>query len=161
SGQYPNVELGVAPMPFPSTTATKGGVLVTGGALYMVNKSKPEKQAAAWRYLKFLDQPDSLTTWSIGTGYLPVRKAAANSAAMKAYWVQNPAYKVAYDQLANGPTNAATSGSVIGNYTGVRDAVRDAENTMFLQGNDPKRALGAANKNATGAMADYNTRLGG
>jgi hypothetical protein len=80
---------------------------------------------------------------------------------MKAYWAQNPSYKVAYDQLANGPTNAATSGSVIGNYTGVRDAVRDAENSMFLEGKDPKSALTAASKKATSAMADYNTRLGG
>ena len=60
SGQYPNVELGVAPMPGPST---KGGVLVSGGELFMVNKSAPAKQAAAWEYLKFLDsarQPDHL-----------------------------------------------------------------------------------------------------
>ena len=118
----------------------------------MVNKSAPEKQAAAWEYLKFLDQPDSLTTWSIGTGYMPIRKSSANSAAMKAYWAQNPTYKVAYDQLANGPTNPATSGSVIGNYTGVRDAVRDAENSMFLENKDPKAALSAASKNANGAI---------
>ena len=48
SGQAPNVELGVAPFPGPGTGAVKGGVLVSGGALYMVNKSAPAKQAAAW-----------------------------------------------------------------------------------------------------------------
>jgi sn-glycerol 3-phosphate transport system substrate-binding protein len=139
-GNVPNVELGVAPMPSP-TSAAKGGVLVSGGELFMVNKSAPAKQAAAWKFLKFLDQPDSLTTWAIGTGYLPIRKAAADSTPMQQYWAQNPAYKVAYDQLATGPTTVATSGSVIGNYTGARDAVRDAENTMFLQGKDPASAL--------------------
>ncbi len=159
-GAAPDVELGVAPMPAPGTSA-KGGVLVSGGALYMVNKSAPAKQAAAWKFLKFLDQPDSLTTWAIGTGYLPIRKASASSQAMQDYWAQNPEYKVAYDQLLNGPNSIATSGSVIGNYTGVRDAVRDAENSMFLQGKNPKAALKSAAQNATSAMDEYNTRIGG
>jgi len=157
AGNDPNIELGVAPMPGPSH---KGGVLVSGGALYMVNKSKPEKQAAAWKYLKFLDQPENMTTWAIGTGYIPIRKSSAASTEMTTYWAQNPTYKVAYDQLLTGPTNAATSGSVIGQYTGVRDAVRDAENSMFLEGKDPKSALKAASDNATTAIDDYNSKLG-
>jgi sn-glycerol 3-phosphate transport system substrate-binding protein len=157
-GNAPDVELGVAP--FPSLGAKKGGVLVSGGELFMVNKSSPEKQAAAWEFLKFLDQPDSLTTWAIGTGYLPIRKASADSSAMQQYWQQNPEYKVAYDQLANGPTTAATSGSVIGDYTAARDAVRDAENTMFLNGTSPKAALKNAGNDATAAIQEYNSKIG-
>ena len=79
---------------------------------------------------------------------------------MQTYWAANPTYKVAYDQLVNGPNNVATSGSVIGDYTGVRDAVRDAENTMFLQGKDPSAAVKSAAQNATSAIDDYNTRIG-
>jgi sn-glycerol 3-phosphate transport system substrate-binding protein len=158
-GNVPNVELGVASFPSPTSHA-KGGVLVSGGALYMVNKSAPAKQAAAWKFLKFLDQPDSLTTWAIGTGYIPIRKAAADSAAMQQYWAQNPFYKIAYDQLSSGPTNVATSGSVIGNYVGARDAVRDAENRMFLEGTDPKTAVKDAGSNATTAIDDYNSKIG-
>jgi sn-glycerol 3-phosphate transport system substrate-binding protein len=160
-GGYPNVELGVAPLPGPTSGSNRGGVLVSGGALYMVNKSAPEKQAAAWQYLKFLDDTANMTKWAIGTGYVPIRKSSAQSADMQDYWAKNPAYKVAYDQLVNGPTNAATSGSVIGNYTGARDAMRDAENSMFLNGTDPKTALNNAAKNATAAMQDYNSRVGG
>jgi sn-glycerol 3-phosphate transport system substrate-binding protein len=160
-GQYPNVELGVAPLPGPTAGANRGGVLVSGGALYMVNKSAPEKQAAAWEYLKFLDDTANMTKWAIGTGYLPIRKSSAASTEMQDYWAKNPYYKVAYDQLVNGPTNVATSGSVIGNYTGVRDAMRDAENSMFLNGTDPKTALKDASSKATAAMQDYNSRVGG
>jgi sn-glycerol 3-phosphate transport system substrate-binding protein len=153
-----NIELGVAP--FPSSGPKKGGVAVSGGELFMVNKSSKEKQAAAWKFVKFLDSTESLTTWAIGTGYLPIRKAAADSSAMQQYWQQNPEFKVAYDQLATGPITVATSGSVIGNYTGVRDAMRDAENSMFLEGTDPKTALKNASKNATTAMQEYNAKLG-
>jgi sn-glycerol 3-phosphate transport system substrate-binding protein len=157
-GTVTNVELGVAP--FPSSGPKKGGVAVSGGELFMVNKSSPAKQAAAWKFLKFLDSTDSLTAWAIGTGYLPIRKSSADSSAMQQYWQANPEFKVAYDQLAGGPNTAATAGSVIGNYTGVRDAMRDAENSMFLNGTEPKTALKNAAKNATAAMQDYNEKLG-
>ena len=60
---------------------------------------------------------------------------------MQDYWAKNPGYKVAYDQLLNGPQQRRRpSGSVIGHYTGVRDAVRDAENSMFLEGKRPEGA---------------------
>ncbi len=159
SGQYPNVDLGVAPMI--GATPKKGGVLVSGGALYMVNKSKPEQQAAAWKFLKYLDDPAQQTTWAIDTGYIPIRKAAAATPTMQDYWTKNPTYKVAYDQLLGGPNTVATSGSVIGDYTGVRDVMRDAMNSMFLQNKDPKSALKDAASTADSTMADYNSRVGG
>ncbi len=161
AGNDPNLEIGVAPMPAPGAKAAKGGVLVQGGGLFIVNKSAHEKQAAAWKFLKFLDQPANMTTWAIGTGYLPIRQSSADSAAMQDYWAKNPTYKVAYDQLLNGPSDIATAGSVIGDNSGVRDAVRDAENSMFLEGKDPKAALAAAAQNATTAIDDYNNRIGG
>ena len=159
-GNAPNVELGVAPMPAP-TAASKGGVFVQGGALYMVNKSAPEKQAAAWQFLKFLDEPANVTTWAISTGYIPIRTSSAASKEMQDYWTQNPGFKVAYDQLVGGANNVATSGSVIGNNVGVRAATRDAMNSMFLEGTDPKTAIATAAKNATTAIEDYNSRIGG
>ena len=136
-------------------------MLVSGGENFMVNKSSPEKQAAAWEYLKFLDDTANMTKWAIGTGYLPIRKSSADSADMKAYWDANPSYKVAYDQLLTGPNTVATAGSVIGNYTGTRDAMRDAENAMFLNGTAPKTAQKDASTNATAAIQDYNSRIGG
>ena len=158
SGQYPDVDLGVAPMP--GLVVGKGGVLVSGGALYISNKSAPEKQAAAWQFEKFLDSAASQTTWAIGTGYLPIVKAAADSSAVQAFWVKNPGYKVAYEQLLNGPTNPATAGSVIGNYVGVRDAVRDGENSMFLSGTAPAAALKDTASKVTTEIRDYNVQIG-
>ena len=129
-------------------------------ALRLVNKSSSAKQAAAWEFLKFLDSTGNDAAWAIATGYMPIRKSSANSSEMQQYWQANPEFKVAYDQLATGPTNVATSGSVIGNYTGARDAMRDGENSMFLNGTDPKSALKSASKNATSAIDDYNSKLG-
>jgi sn-glycerol 3-phosphate transport system substrate-binding protein len=157
SGQYPNVELGVAPMPGPKG---KGGVLVGGAANYIVKKSAPEKQAAAWQFAKFLNDPASQADWSVGTGYVPIRQSAANMPQVQQQWAQSPGFKVAYDQLVGGVANVATAGPVIGDYQGVRDAVLDSEQQMF-NGMSPSAALKQAKQNANGKIEEYNSRVGG
>jgi sn-glycerol 3-phosphate transport system substrate-binding protein len=158
AGDDPNIELGVAPFPTPG--GGKGGVFNQGGEMFMVNKSAPAKQAASWKFLKFLEEPENVTTWAIATGYIPIRKSSANSTEMQDYWAQNPGFKVAYDQLLGGADTVASSGSVIGNNKGARDALRDAVNSMFLGGTSPKDALKSAVDGATGAIDDYNSRIG-
>jgi sn-glycerol 3-phosphate transport system substrate-binding protein len=159
-GNDPNIELGVAPMPSPTKGAGTGGVFNQGGELFMVNKSAPEKQAAAWEYLKFLAEPENVTAWAIATGYMPIRKSSASSSDMQQYWQENPGFKVAYDQLLAGKNTTASAGSVIGENKGVRDAVREAQDSMFLNGTSPKDALASAAKAATTAIEDYNSRIG-
>jgi len=156
-GQYPNVELGVASMPGPKG---KGGVLVGGGANYIVKKSSPEKQAAAWQYAKFLNDPQTQAEWSIATGYVPIRQSAANQPQVQQYWAANPGFKVAYDQLVSGVANTATAGPVIGDYQGVRDVVLDSEQQMF-NGMSPSAALKQAKQDANAKIEEYNSRVSG
>jgi sn-glycerol 3-phosphate transport system substrate-binding protein len=157
SGQYPNVELGVAPMPGPKG---KGGVLVGGAANYIVSKSSPEKQAAAWQFAKFLNEPESQADWSVGTGYVPIRQSAANLSQVQQRWAEIPGFKVAYDQLVGGVANTATAGPVIGDYQGVRDAVLDSEQRMF-GGMSPSSALKQAKQDANAKIEEYNSRVSG
>lgn len=158
SGAYPGVELGVAPMPGPKGN---GGVIVDGGALWIVKESAPEKQAAAWEFAKFLNSEQSQATWAAGTGYVPIVEAAADSPEVQAVWAKIPGYKVAYDQLLTGPSNLATAGPVIGDYTGVQTAVRESWQRMFAEGTSPKAAIKAAAAAADEAMQEYNSRVGG
>jgi sn-glycerol 3-phosphate transport system substrate-binding protein len=156
-GQYPNVELGVAPMPGPKG---KGGVLVGGAANFISRKSSPEKQAAAWQFAKFLNDPNTQAQWSAGTGYVPVRKAAVDIPVLQQRWAQVPEFKVAYDQLVSGVENAATAGPVIGDYHGVRDVIRDSQQQMF-NGMSPSAALKQAKQGANAKIEEYNSRVGG
>jgi sn-glycerol 3-phosphate transport system substrate-binding protein len=158
SGAYPNVELGVGPMPGP---VGKGGILVGGASLYLSNKSAPAKQAAAWDFAKYLNTAQVQADWAAGTGYVPVVEAATKLPAVKELWAKSPGYKVAYDQLLTGVNNTATAGPVIGAYKAVRDAVITAQNSMFTQGVKPKTAINAARDKANPAMEEYNTRVGG
>jgi sn-glycerol 3-phosphate transport system substrate-binding protein len=158
SGEGGGVELGVAPMPGPPG---KGGVLVGGGALYMSKKSAPEKQAAAWQYLKFLVGPQVQAEWAAATGYVPIRQSSVDLPAIKDQWAKEPGYKVAYDQLITGADDIATQGPVIGAYQAVRDAVLAGEEEMFTQGKAPDAALKSAASQADSAMQEYNSRVSG
>jgi sn-glycerol 3-phosphate transport system substrate-binding protein len=157
-GESGGVELGVAPMPGPPG---KGGVLVGGGALYIVKKSAPEKQAAVWKYLKFLDDPQTQADFAAGTGYVPIRKSSVDLPAIKQQWAKVPGYKVAYDQLISGADDIATQGPVIGAYQAVRDAVLAGEQEMFTQGKSPAAALKSVATQSDSAMQDYNSRVVG
>ena len=159
SGDGGGVDVGIGPMPGP---AGDGGVLVGGAALYLVKKgSSPAQQAASFEFTKWLNSPEVQADWSASTGYVPTRMSATKQPILANKWAQSPNYKVAYDQLVNGPTNAATSGPVIGAYQAVRDAILIAQQKMFTQNLAPAKALAEAKRGADAAILEYNQRVGG
>lgn len=73
----------------------------TGGAgLGILSTTPAEKQQAAMKYMAFVSNPENTAFWSQNTGYMPVRKSAATSAEMTAYFDEFPQFKTAVDQLA-------------------------------------------------------------
>jgi len=156
-GDYAHVDLGVAPMP----GSSKGGAIVGGAALYIVNKSSSAKQAAAWEYAKFLNEPAQVAAWSAGTGYIPTRESAVDEPVLQQQWADAPEFRVAYDQLLGGKNDLATAGPIIGDYLGTREAVEDAETRMFAEGQKPKAALKQAKNDADEVIQNYNDRVGG
>ena len=160
SGQFPNVELGAAPLPGPVASGGGGGTVVAGSALYLVSKSPPERQEAAWRFATFLASAASQSTWAAGTGYLPIRTGAATLAPVTDVWKATPQFRIAYDQLQRGSESAASAGPNIGAMEPVRDAVVHLEESIF-QGGDALAGLKDAASKANAAIKDYEGRVGG
>jgi len=161
-GQFSNIELGVGPMPGP--TSPDGGVLVGGAANFIMNQSAPEKQAAAYEFAKYLASPKVQSEWAAATGYVPISQSAATIAPLKQRYAEQPEYKVAYDQLFDGPVNAATAGAVLGAYgsgnEGMRGAIVDALSRMVEGQLTPEQAVQSAADKANDAIAEYNERIG-
>ncbi len=162
AGQYGNVQLGVGAMPGP--TSPDGGVLVGGAANYIVNRSSPAQQAAAYEFAKYLATPRVQSEWAAATGYTPVSASAASMAPLAQKYAHQPEYKVAYDQLRAGPENEATAGPVIGAYgsrgQGVRGAIIDAIAKVVDQRSTPQQAARDAAAQADAAIEEYNGRVG-
>ena len=155
---HPNVTLGVGPFPVLSTKIG-GGVEPGGSALFISDDIPAAQQAAAWRYVTFLDNPASQATWAAGTGYIPVRKSSVSTPTVQQLWRTHPGFKVAYTQLVNGPTSQATTGAVLGPYATVRKDVLTAEESMYQSGVSPAQALRVATRSVDTAISSYNQRV--
>jgi sn-glycerol 3-phosphate transport system substrate-binding protein len=154
-GQFPNVGVGVAPMPGPSSS--DGGVLAAGSSLWMVGKDKSDlERVATWDFLKFLDRPSSQVIWHIGSGYLPLRGEATEDPAIVDLWKRRPAYRVAYDQLL---ASKGGDGAMIGPYAAFRDALEKVLEQVLLEDVEPAAALKEADEAATEALESYNDRV--
>ena len=87
---------GVAALPNP----TGEGACPTGGAgLGIPANISEERQDNAIRFIDFITNAANTGYWSRETGYVPVRKDAADDAEHKAFLDENPAYNVAVEQL--------------------------------------------------------------
>jgi sn-glycerol 3-phosphate transport system substrate-binding protein len=88
-------DFGVAMLP----ASKRRGSPTGGGNFYMFKQAKPEQQAAAFRFVKWITAPSRAAQWGIDTGYVAVRPDAWETAAMKKYVVDFPPAAVARDQL--------------------------------------------------------------
>jgi len=110
-----------------------GGTSVGGGSLWIMDNKDANKAAAAWEFIKFATQAKQQAEWSIGTGYLPIRKSSLDLDFYKDYLKNvNPALQVAIDALAN--SNARSAGSVMAVFPKARVIIENEVETMI---NDP------------------------
>jgi multiple sugar transport system substrate-binding protein/sn-glycerol 3-phosphate transport system substrate-binding protein len=82
----------------PHTTADP--VMNIYGASLSIPKSTPEKELAAWLFLKYFTQPEVQAEWAQVSGYYPVRASVADS--MTDFIAKNTQFKAGYDLLKYG-----------------------------------------------------------
>jgi len=70
-----------------------------GGNFYIFQQAKPEQQAAAYKFIKWITAPSRAAQWGIDTGYVAVRPDAWETPTMKKYVADFQAAAVARDQL--------------------------------------------------------------
>jgi sn-glycerol 3-phosphate transport system substrate-binding protein len=158
SGGAKGVELGVGPMPGPQSP--EGGAIVGGGSLWIV-KARPEaEQDAAWKFVRFLAEPEQQATWYAGSGYFPIRTDAFDQPAAKEAEASYPYLRVAPQQLQQGARNRATQGALMGPFAKIRsDVIDTAIESMILTGTPPDEAIDNAASEATDLLKDYNARV--
>ncbi|WP_114854008.1 ABC transporter substrate-binding protein [Brachybacterium sp. YJGR34] len=84
----------------------------TGGSgLSIVRNDSQDRQDACAELFRFLAGPEQSATWHIGTGYVPIVQAAADTQRVTENVAADPNYGVAIDQLANARTADYTNWS--------------------------------------------------
>lgn len=157
SGQFGKIELAAAELP---SLHGGGGVPVGDGALWIPSASSKVKRAAAWTFAEYLLSAKQQAGLAVAGGYAPIRVDATKDPKLVALWKDQPAYRVAYDQLLAGRVTTANVGSLIGDYQGVRDALRDGMIRMLRNGDSVDTATSQAKAQADIAIQEYNDRVG-
>lgn len=152
----PPIDINVDAGPFPGIEGANQGQL-GGGVWYITNAGRPEQQAAAWDFVKYVNRPENQALWHLEGSYLPVRKATADSTEVQEFWsTTRPGkwLKTAYDGLQN--VDPDWPGPLIGPYTETRAAVRDALDGLLFSGRAPDDVISKADSTITKAIEDYN-----
>lgn len=138
-------DLGIAPVP---VAAGKPVRSLFSGTNLAVMKSTPEKERAAWDFIKWVTETKQSAYWTVQTNYLPVRKSALNEQIVKDYIAKTPRFQVALDMIPTGATSPSVAGWADAR-TYLQDAVTNA--TTLVQ--EPKAALDEAARKSDEALA--------
>jgi sn-glycerol 3-phosphate transport system substrate-binding protein len=141
--------------PFPGIDAG-GQVFASGGAFYMLNSSKPAEQAAAWRFMDFMLQPENAAVWHTSGSYLPVVKAVTDLPQVQAFWRDDLAgvlLQPGVEQFAHADPDLP--GPLIGPYSDEATAVQGAMDGVLFTGQKPEAALDDAQTTVTAALERY------
>lgn len=139
-------DFGVAFMPGNKQFGSPTG----GGNFYMFKGMSEEKQAAAWKFIRWATEPVRAAQWSIDTGYVATRKSAYETDIMKKYIASFPQAIVARDQLKHASAELSThnNGKI---YKVIDDHLQGA-----VTGEEtPKEALKKAQQKAEEILAPF------
>lgn len=151
-------ELGVGPFPFVAGGDGKPGVGSRG--LWIMNQRSEAEQQGAWKFAKWLAEPEQQAELFAGSGYLPVRLSAYDLNASKEVLAKYPEYQTPIDEFVGAPATPAKLGALLGPFNQVREIVAQSLEEMLLGGKDPVQALDEAAARATEEIQKYNRRVG-
>jgi ABC-type glycerol-3-phosphate transport system substrate-binding protein len=134
---------GIAPYP----RTTKDPVLNVYGPSTAIFKTTPEKQQAAFLWLKYLMGKDANAEWVKAAGYFPARQSTKD--ALADYMKANPLYAQAYDWLKYGRSEPQFTPA----WEPIRNAIGDAMVAVANGKATPEQALKDAVKKANDAIA--------
>jgi sn-glycerol 3-phosphate transport system substrate-binding protein len=145
-------DVGVGPLPGPGGTPT---ALVGGAALYLTDGGGDAEAAAAWDFVQYLISAEQQSLFATLTGYVPVRADALEIEPAASVYVDDPRFRVAYDQLVASPDSPALQGPILGPQREIRAIAARAVAEVFA-GGDVQTALSNAALVANDLLASYN-----
>lgn len=139
-------DFGVAMLP----EGKRRGSPTGGGNFFIFKKTSAAEQEGAFKFAKWLTQPERAAQWSIDTGYVAVSPAAYDTPALKKYAADFPAALVARDQLPFAVAEFSTHDN-----QRVTKALNDALQAALTGAKSPETAMKDAQAEATRLLRSY------
>jgi sn-glycerol 3-phosphate transport system substrate-binding protein len=120
--------IGIAPVPKVNPGDT-GGISVGGGSLWLMDNGDSVRADAAWEFVKYVTGAEKQAEWSIGTGYLPIRKSSLDLDSYKKYLSEETEMLVAIEALRNSKPSCV--GAVMGVFPKARVIIENEAEAMI------------------------------
>lgn len=160
--QNSSFEVGTGFMPH-SPTSERNGVVIGGGALWLIDSGDEAENLAAWDFMQFMVAPEQQITWHQRTGYIPVRIDLYEDEVLEDFWAERPNFRTAFDQLlitqtslADDTPNYAVLGGRAGTFPEIRTLIIQAASQVLEGKASSTAALDAAASEANGRLVNYN-----
>jgi sn-glycerol 3-phosphate transport system substrate-binding protein len=128
-------------------------------ALWILNSHPKEEQEAAWKFVKWLVEPEQQAEWFAGSGWIPANAKALDLPAAQEVEAKYPQFKTAADLCLSAASTPTSVGALLGPFTAIREAVVRGIEEMVVGGKDPATAINDAAKEANDLLQDYNSRV--
>jgi sn-glycerol 3-phosphate transport system substrate-binding protein len=152
------LEIGVAGLP--GVPGGTGHPLLIERGLAIFNLRPEEEQEAAWKFVKWLMEPEQQAEWFAGSGYLPANRSAVDLPVARDAIAQYPLFQVALDLYLDSPTTPAALGALLGPFWQVREALDTGVEAMLAGAKEPDQALADAAAESNQIIEEYNERVG-
>lgn len=121
------------------TPSGKGGNAITvgGGNFVICEGSKEAQVKAAEKFLNYMSSDDVVAEFFMATGNLPVKKSVLDTATVKTFLEENPAYRTIVSQLAYAKAAPSTTKNIRNVYNRVNDII----SRIILNGEDARTVL--------------------
>ena len=139
-------DFGVAMLP----AGKRKGSPTGGGNFYIFKKSTPAQQEAAFKFIKWVTQPERAARWSIETGYVAVSEAAYGTDTLRKYGREFAPALVARDQLPFSIAEFSTHDN-----QRVTKALNDGLQAALTGAKTPAAAMADAQKEADRILKSY------
>lgn len=137
----------------------EGGVIIGGGALWLMDSEDAAKEDAAWKFIEYCTTPEAQAKWSMGTGYFAINPAAYETEDFKAYLEENPNFMTAINQLNDTPVNLYTAGVLSGVQTESRLIFNDIMPQVYDGKMTPEEGVSELAKQVNAAIENYNASI--
>ena len=133
--------------------------LLNNRSLWILNLRPEEEQEAAWKFLKWLMEPEQQAEWSAGSGYLPASHAALDLPAVKDIDRQVPAVRGAPGPLPEQPYDARLPDCPARALLAGPRSPPPGGRAMLSGAQDPDQALESAAADSNRIIEEYNQRV--
>ncbi|WP_214626982.1 ABC transporter substrate-binding protein [Paenibacillus agaridevorans] len=126
------------------------GTPVGGANLYIIKGLSQERQDAAWKFIRWLTEPERMAQFSIETGYVAATKSSYETDVMKKFTAEFPQFLTARDQL-----EYASSSFSVHNQGEIAKVFMAELQAAIVSNADPAESLKKIQKAADEALKQY------